>query len=173
MAYDIHPLLVHFPIALLFLYSVLRLLPLSTLFPQVSWQQIERALLFFGILGAGAALATGETAEHISRPQHSIVEMHSFFATLSTFLYGALLLGECSSILNTRVFIDRHWLVIAKISRICEKFLCNRVFVVVVSVVALVCISITGLLGGVMVYGVTADPVANVILKLLGLTITQ
>lgn len=170
--YNIHPILVHFPIALLVLYSVVKILPLQRLFPQVAWRQIERMLLTFGFLGALAALATGDLAEQIAKPEHDIVEMHSTFADISTILYGFLLLGEVASILNGRIFADKHWYKTAKISRLFERVLCNRVFSILLSLAGLICITVTGLLGGVMVYGSTSDPIAPFVLKLLGLTIS-
>lgn len=67
--YNLHPLFVHFPIALLFVYTGLRVVPMRRLFPLVAWRQIERVVLLFGVLGAFVALGTGETAEHLFRPE--------------------------------------------------------------------------------------------------------
>ena len=52
-----------------------------------------------------------------------------------------------------------------------ESFLCDNIFSKIVAFVALVSISITGLLGGVMVYGLSADPVAGFVVKMLGITL--
>ena len=76
MTYNIHPLFVHFPIALLFVYSIIKILPLQKWLPNVAWKHIERVLLLVGVLGAFAALSTGEIAEHLTRPNHDLVETH-------------------------------------------------------------------------------------------------
>ena len=168
---NIHPLVVHFPIALLFLYSVIQLLPLRTWFPRVEWKQIERVLLVVGFFGALVALATGDTAEHIFHPNRQLVEMHSTFAGLATVLYGALLSGEILTIINPKILPKISYTWIRNILISLEKLLCNKTFSKTISLVALIAISTTGLLGGVMVYGATADPVAGIVLKMLGITI--
>lgn len=168
--YNIHPLFVHFPIALLFVYSGLRIVPMKRLFPLVAWSQVERALLFFGVLGAFAALATGETAEHLVRPNPALVEAHSFFAAMTTWLYGVLVAGEIIAILNWLIqknpnLTQPKWLISL------EKFLRYPWLSVSIAIVAMIALMLTGLLGGVIVYGVSADPVAPMVLKLLGITL--
>lgn len=174
--YNLHPLFVHFPIALLFLYSILKVLPTKRLFPLVSWRQIERALLVFGVLGAFAALSSGETAEHLTRPDRQLVEAHAFFAAMATWLYGALLAGELLAIINPliknnlKIRQKKEPMVLGLLVSF-EKLLGNQILSVCLAIVALVAIALTGLLGGVMVYGVSADPVAPMVLKLLGITL--
>ncbi len=58
-------MVVHFPVALLLFYSIIKILPWSKWFPNVSWKHIERALLLAGVLGAFVSLSTGEVAEHL------------------------------------------------------------------------------------------------------------
>jgi uncharacterized membrane protein len=172
MTYNIHPLLVHFPIALLFLYSILKVLPLKKWFPQVAWRDIERMLLLVGVLGAFAALATGDTAEHLVRPNHQLVDMHSTFGGIATYIYGALLLGEIAAIFNTyKDHISASWKWLVRISLFVEKVLCNKIYACILAVAGLIAISITGMLGGVIAYGLAADPIAPVLLKLLGITL--
>lgn len=171
MQYNIHPILVHFPLALLVVYSFIKIIPLRKWFPFISWADIERALLFFGVLGAFVSLSTGEMAEHVVRADHDLVEMHALFATLSTWLYGALLVGEILAWLNVKILPSLKVGALQQVSVFLEKILCNRIFSICIAVVALVCIVITGMLGGVMVYGVTADPLAPMVLKLLGISL--
>ena len=91
MTYNIHPIIVHFPIALLFLYSIIKILPLNKWLPKVAWRDIERVLLVFGVLGAFVALATGQIARHLIQPNRDLIHAHSNFASISTWLYGLLL----------------------------------------------------------------------------------
>lgn len=157
MTYNIHPLFVHFPIALLFLYSLIKVIPFNKWFPRLAWRDLERLLLALGILGAFAALLTGETAEHLAHPDRALVEMHSFFATTATCLYGLLLLGELLALVKQPL--------IAKLS----GFLTHSVISRVLAGLGFIAIVITGVLGGVMVYGPSADPMAGLVLILLGL----
>ncbi len=163
MTYNLHPLFVHFPIALLFIYSIIKILPMQRFLPRVAWKDVERILLVIGVLSAFIALSTGETAEHLVRPDHKLVETHSTFATISTWLYAALLIGEIASFLATK--INNPIIVFLK------KLLTNEWLSKIIAILALASIAITGLLGGIMVYGTSADPLAEMALKILGITL--
>lgn len=169
MTYNIHPIIVHFPIALLFIYSIIKILPLSKWLPQVAWKHIERTLLVFGVLGAFASSATGEVAEHLVHPSHNLVEMHALFAGASTWIYGLLLAGEFLSLfipfLSAKINLPKtiHYL------SIIEKILTQKTLSKFLAFLGLIAISITGMLGGVMVYGLSADPMAKIVLQILGL----
>lgn len=169
MAYNIHPLFVHFPIAFLLLYSLLKILPFERLAPKFAWREVQLVVLVVGVLGAIVASATGEISEHLIRPDRQIVEMHSLFATISTWIYGLLLLGELLALTNpwiTRKFPNVGLL---KLSRFLEHILTNRWLSMAFAIVGVLTISLTGLLGGVMVYGASADPLVPIVLKLLGI----
>ncbi|MCF7864964.1 MAG: hypothetical protein K9M11_00460 [Candidatus Pacebacteria bacterium] len=176
MSYNIHPIFVHFPIALLFVYSVIKILPFKKWFPSVAWHDIEGALLFVGVFGAFGALATGDTAEHLTHPNRQLVDMHSTFGAASTWLYGSLLLGEISAFINARTYTSRYaffakYPVVVKILALLEQVFCNRVFSSILALVALITLSITGVLGGVLAYGLTADPFAATLVSWLGITL--
>lgn len=128
-------------------------------FPRVAWNHIERFLLIAGIAGGSLALFTGEIAAELVKPDHKLVETHEFFANLSIWLYGALLLGEILSFLNLQY---------AYVSKL-KNLLTNRLFSGIVALIALGSITITGILGGVMVYGTSSDPFAGILLKLFGI----
>lgn len=162
MTYNIHPIFAHFPIALLTIYSILKLIPFYKWFPNIAWKQVERAFLVLGVLGGFAALSTGEAAEHLVRPDHNLVEMHSTFAAISIWLYGALLLGEIIILASVKFGLPKIIISLGKV-------LTNRWVSGVLAFLALISISLTGLLGGVMVYGTSADPMAATVLKMLGL----
>lgn len=168
-SYNLHPIFVHFPIALLFLYSIIKILPCERWFPNVAWKHIERALLLVGVFGAFAALATGDTAEHLFHPNRRLVDAHSTFAAAATWMYGALLIGEFLAVVNPKILPKISSSALRAFLSGLERFLCNRVFSKIVAFLALVAITVTGVLGGAMVYGATADPMAGIVLKLLGI----
>ncbi len=169
MTYNIHPLFVHFPIAFLLLYSLIRILPFERLIPSLSWRHIQQVLLLAGILGAFLSNTTGELAEHLVRPEEALVEMHAFFALASTWIYGLLLGAEILFTLNPYLSKKFPLGSITTLLIKIETLLTNRTLTLVLAVLGVVAISLTGLLGGVMVYGTSADPLAPVILKILGL----
>ncbi|MCX6757736.1 MAG: hypothetical protein NTZ44_02555 [Candidatus Nomurabacteria bacterium] len=174
MIYNIHPIFVHFPIALLFLYSFVKILPFKRWLPGVAWNHIERALLFFGVLGAFTALGTGEIAEKLYQSEHKLIEIHSTFAGIATWIYVALLFGEIISVLNNsyqnliqEIKIDKIKTFLVKL----ENILCSGTFSKILSILGLIAISVTGILGGAIVYGASADPFAGFILKLFGINL--
>ncbi|MDB5189038.1 MAG: hypothetical protein JWM92_636 [Candidatus Nomurabacteria bacterium] len=172
MTYNLHPIFVHFPVAMLFVYSIIKVLPLKKWFPNVAWRDIERVLLVVGVLGAFAALATGDAAEHLVHPNRALVNAHSNFAAIATFIYGALLVGEIAAIINARHYIyGKSWQWISAILQFIETVLCNPIFSGILSALGFIAISITGLLGGTIAYGLTADPVAPFVLKMLGISL--
>lgn len=168
MNYNLHPIFVHFPIAFFLLYSLLRLFPWPKKLPTVDWHLPRIVLLIVGLLGAWLANVTGEIASDLVRPDHALVEMHEGFAGASVNLYVVLL------ILELIIFFPPQWLdneagrrlqpLLAKVKKLLSPWLFRFL-----ALVGAVLIAITGLLGGVMVYGVSADPLAAPMLKLLGL----
>ena len=172
MNYNLHPIFVHFPIAFLFVYSLVIILPLRKWAPSVAWKDMRRAFLAIGLLGAFVALATGDTAEHLTHYNRQIIEIHSDFAAIATTLYGLLIAGEIAALFNEHSarFSDK-WELVKSLSTFLEKLLGNRKVVIFLATLALIAIIVTGILGGAIVYGATADPLAPYILKLFGITI--
>lgn len=171
MQYNIHPIVVHFPIVCLTLYSLIKIIPFSRWFPNFSWKQIGQFLLVVGFLGALVASSTGEVAEHMVRPNSDIVHTHSFFASVSSWIYGLLLLGEILPFLNIKIIPQISFSPLTKAGIVLERILNKNRIVKVFSILGLVAIFVTGLLGGVMVYGTSSDPLAPFVLKILGLEI--
>ena len=170
MQYNIHPIFVHFPIAFLMAYSLLVIFPFRRWFPKIAWRHVEMVLLFAGVVAAFAANLTGEVAEHLTRPNQKLVETHATFALISLWAYGLILAGEILTILSSVVIPKRSIPVLDSIMSPVHKVLTINFVTKLLAVVGLIAIFITGLLGGVMVYGTSADPLAGLVLKILGLT---
>lgn len=171
MNYNIHPLFVHFPIALLFVYSIIKILPFRKWFPKIAWKDIEIILLVVGVAGALVSNLTGDVAEHLAHPNRQLVEKHSFFALTSSWIYGGLLVGEFLVLVTPIVFTKYHLSKIKQFFVFIQNILTNPIFSTILAILGLIAISTTGLLGGVIVYGVTADPIAPIVLKILGIII--
>ena len=169
MNYNVHPIFVHFPIAFLLIYSFIKIVPLQKWFPNVAWVQIQRALLVVGVLGAFAALSTGELAESLTMPDRQLVNMHSIFANMSTWIFGLLLAGEALTVLLPILAQHLNLPKIFSLLTSVKNILTNKLLSGIFAFVGLIAITITGLLGGVMVYGTSADPLAGFVLKILGI----
>ena len=141
-------------------------------FPKVSWKHIEILLLVVGVLGAFVADYTGSIAKHLLTPppNRQLVQMHALFAEISSVIYGAILVGEIlyffSPWINTKLKLVR----INSLLLFIQNILTSSLVSTVLAILGLVAISITGLLGGAIVYGVSADPFAGIVLHLLGIS---
>jgi len=171
MNYNLHPIFVHFPIAFFLLYSLLRLLPWPKKLPAVDWQIPRIIMLVVGLLGAWLANVTGEVASHLVQPNRSLVHMHESFAGASVNIYAILL------ILELLIFIKPEWLEFRYLQPVkpyilwLKKILARPWLLMLLAIAGAVTIAITGLLGGVMVYGLAADPLAAPMLNILGISI--
>lgn len=169
MVYNLHPIFVHFPIAFLLLYSLLVILPLHRWFPRVSWKVLRTILLAAGLLGMIAANMTGETAEHLVEVRHDIVEMHALFAAVAGWVYGIAFASELITYVRHRFANILRRVHMNEFILFIEHVITHRVVVVTLALIGVLAMAVTGLLGGVLVYGITADPLAPLVLRLLGL----
>lgn len=166
---NIHPFFVHFPIALLAVYS---LLELGTYFfssvRRQAWTfPVKAFLLYVGVLAALVALATGGIAEDLIEGVNArayILEVHSPFAGVTTLLYVIL-----AAAYTVRIFQMKGWgnqlfgssTFFGPILRL-KEYLAHLVLdtwaLPVLALLALVGMTITGALGAAIVYGPDIDP---------------
>ncbi len=149
---DAHPIIVHFPVALLTLYGLFELVRLHRVLEKPYWFQVKAILAIFGFLGAAAAYATGPG--HIAS-QSALGLMHARFATITLFLSGVIALHYALRWLRHAGFHHGiptlpNWLL------------------VVFALALLAAVTITGGLGGALVYGTHFDPLMAPIFKFLG-----
>jgi len=166
---NIHPIFVHFPIALLAIYSVLEMIHFRKVMHKIEFFYIKFSLLFFGTVGAFLSLATGDSAEELHRDVWQLVEVHSTFAGITTFVYCILLAvyvfdwvnleyGEKLSASKYSKFW--HWK-----KNIIEKIF-NGPVIIILAVLGFVTLFITGALGGAIVYGPLGDPFTAFVYKI-------
>lgn len=171
---NIHPLFVHFPIALLVLYALFELV--TPFIKNVVYRaNIERAKALFVILGALTiipTLATGDLAAELIG-ENALIERHEFFATATTVVFFLLAGGYALRVLDTL-----GWSVqLSRIHRVCEYVFSLWHFIAriimgaparfILAMLGLVLITITGGLGASIVYGPDIDPIVKFIYSLL------
>lgn len=164
---NIHPILVHFPIAFLTIYSLCEIFTVGNLKNSQTWWKIKAFLLVVGFLGTVAAITTGEMAEESIKSSssiHNLVETHASFAVATEWLFGVLAFSYVAKFFadkNTIPFMDTNLVkfVIFAIKKI--LFLS-----VPLALVGLVLVTITGSLGGAIVYGPDVDPIVSFIYKI-------
>lgn len=180
---DIHPVIVHLPIAFLTIYSLLEIISIfkkprlsKTLF------SIKYFLLGVGFFGTIAALMSGENAFHLNRSfvDTNLVHTHEEYAEMTRNVYLLLFIlytviaghtysfiGECIN----KNFSDKK-LVINIFNKIVTfSLFIKRYYIIVIalSVLGLFFVSITGALGGALVFGLNSkDPFIHIVTGMLG-----
>ena len=168
---NIHPMIVHFPIALLFIWSVLEIFHIQRWIKSVDWKSTKAVLLTIGTIGAFFAKETGETARDQITTIMPTLSWHETFAKVSFALYFLFLVEVALTIVisqsKTRKMHFPAWFM--KIMHIYQGSISFAPIRIPLVVMALMALTITGVLGGVLVYGTSADPIAPLVLRFLGI----
>lgn len=146
---NIHPAFVHFPIAFLFAYAVLEIVPLARWFPQAPWSVLTRASLWAGaaftiptvITGLLAAREVGDVA---------IITAHKYAGLVTVAIFIVLAAIHLRSAMKGVDIGGIRW------------------FLRVGAFVGLVGLFVTGALGAAIVYGPTVDPIVSLVTSILG-----
>lgn len=168
-----HPFIVHFPVAFLSVYCLLELVRIRYITSAVYWFYVKASMVIIGTAGAGAAYLTGEIAEELYG-KTELVEIHSKFAKLSVIVFCVIsaiyivawlsrleLLGKIENALKLNE--NSVYMFLKKaLNYFAESFI-----MILPALVGLVCIVITGALGGALVYGPDIDPFVRIIYDLV------
>ena len=170
---NIHPLFVHFPIALLAIYAIMELIHTDRLNHSDTYAAIKGFLVIVGTLAAYVTLSTGELAEGLvlaNRPELAkIVETHSAFAGASTAIFSILAISYVIKFFMDSTYAHAPVLASAPLSRVWSAMLWysrairENVLGQMLALAGIVCITITGGLGAAIVYGPDVDPLVRVI----------
>ncbi|MCX6703238.1 MAG: hypothetical protein NTV02_00925 [Candidatus Zambryskibacteria bacterium] len=159
---NIHPFFVHFPIALLTLYGVMEIVWSKVLKRELWWLNSKALLLTCGVLGGFAALQTGEIAEGLRERGSQLIETHSFYATVSVWIFVALLVGYIVFYVEKYTASSEEQSFIKKITTVLKPI--GRLIMwgaPVLACVGIITLIITGALGGAIVYGPDTDPIVH------------
>lgn len=160
---NIHPIFVHFPIALFTLFSILELLRFRL--KQPYWFYVKAVLVISGFLSAIVTVFTGLVAAESLRGSslEDVVAVHASFAISATFIFMILAWAYFVAWVNSVKRIqNNNWLFLTKI----QKFFIETNFAYILTILGFVAIAITGALGGSMVYGPETDPFVSFVYHL-------
>lgn len=138
---NIHPLVVHYPIAFLTIYAVFELVRFRKIFEQPYWFYVKKVLIIVGWAGSIAAALTGFIASDWATEGPRIFVLHKSFAMMTVAL----------STISAIFYINNRQ---------------SRVLVLI-AVLILISITVTAGLGGAMTKGTQFDPFMGPIFKLL------
>ncbi len=168
---NIHPIFVHFPIALLTIYAVAELIRFEKIKSLTYWFYVKAILVIVGVLSSFLALSTGEQAEHL-QPEtlEPLIETHATFANISTWIFVFLAAIYLVSWVNKSTL--NNYLLSSKFAKIWNikvniaNKVINSYLTIILAFVGLISITITGALGGAIVYGPDVDPIVSFVYKL-------
>jgi uncharacterized membrane protein len=137
---NLHPKIVHFPVALLVAYSFLEIL--GILIKKESISQTAYVLLLLGVIGAIAAVLTGNQADEVAKMWFGrfkfntagLISLHETYATISLFIF-------------TGILALRTYLIIKKKFNTKIKYL-----FIFLAIIGFYFIIETGMIGGELVY---------------------
>jgi uncharacterized membrane protein len=157
---NLHPIFVHFPIALLSLYAVFELIRWRKLAAKEYWFHVKAVLVIVGFIASFIAIATGPEGQN----QAALVGMHENFAWASTILFGIIALLYAIAWLQRAGAANSG---ILKSAARLEESISKPWVLVLLAVIGLALITITGALGGAITYGPDVDPVASFVYHIL------
>jgi uncharacterized membrane protein len=145
---DLHPIIVHFPVALLTLYAVFECIRFEKVLSKAYWFYVKAILAIFGSVASIAAFATGPDVGG-----SALVQMHSNFALTTVLVFGLIALTYLL-----------EWFKPSKYS----LFIMRPYIIIPLAVLGLVLVTVTGGLGGAIQYGTHFDPFLAPAFKYLG-----
>lgn len=102
---SLHPQIIHFPIALFTVYTFLEIVGL--VFKKDIFTKAAFIILILGVLGAFAAVLTGNQAEEAWKQWNSIskelLEEHELFATITLWYFFGLLVLRTLFVINVEI----------------------------------------------------------------------
>ena len=168
MPYNIHPIIVHFPIALLTVYCALEIIRIPALVRRAGAFPAKVLLLTVGTIGAAFALLSGDAAQEGYEGTAQLAQVigwHSTFAYVTTGIFVIITFSYLIRWLQNAGIAG--WIPSA-ILRL-EKDIFRSPVLVMLAIVGFGSLLITGALGGSLVYGKSADPLVGPLYQLLNI----
>lgn len=106
---NIHPVIVHFPIALLMVYSIIEIISVFSRTRAAKLYTTKTIMLWIGVVGSFAALQTWEWAQHYMGITGSLVHTHEDFADRSHLVYSILAVYYILKTIVTESIWSKYW----------------------------------------------------------------
>lgn len=157
---NLHPIFVHFPVAFFSIYAIAECLRFGFLMRQPYWFYVKAVLVIVGSASSAVTILTGlffSEATTNKQAFEPLVSQHEFFAFTTAIIFFIIALAYAVAWVNK----DSANLARAKFFRFLTPF-SNFVLLpscsIFLAILGLVCVTITGGIGGIMAFGPDADP---------------
>ncbi|HSW89040.1 MAG TPA: DUF2231 domain-containing protein [Candidatus Saccharimonadales bacterium] len=165
---NVHPLLVHYPIAFFMTYAVFELVRFKKIIKQPYWFYVKAILVCLGVVSAFAAGVAGKIIQP-QFTQKTLVSIHehvnesaTIVFTIIAFCYIISWIQQTKSN-STLLQSNKFWTVSLKI----EHMVLHTPFLYFLVIPGLLLITLGGTLGGIIVYGPNLDPITSFVYSLL------
>lgn len=153
---NIHPILVHFPIALLSVYSILECIRFKKVLKQDYWFYVKAIFLLIGTLALIPTGLAGKLIESQFTESQALIEIHSSFAIFSTLTFSFLSALYLLHWLGKVTITNKNFVFLKKLITL-QSYIFTLYIIVPLAILGLMLISLTGALGGIIVYGPHLD----------------
>lgn len=173
---NFHIIFVHFPIALLTLYSILEIISWGKLSKNKDVFKIKAFLVIIGVASAYPSLWTGGLLEHAPGYERQVLNLHETFANSVSNLFLVLAIvyflvilyrgTKLHSFISSRQSLSKpvqsFFIAILKLADGVVK----SGILPFVALLGLLALTITGALGGILSKGPQVDPITDFVYKL-------
>lgn len=165
---NIHPLFVHFPIALLVIYALMELTPKKWTGNALWWRNSKMFLIITGWLTTIPTLITGDMAEDIVGAT-TLIETHATMAAITVTIFAIPAIAYTIKILKTLPWYknillkDAPYVSILKKIQTTFEFILRPVLIRSIALIGMISLTITGGLGASIAYGPDFDPIVSFI----------
>ncbi len=156
----IHPMLVHFPVALLTIYALLELIQIKKIKETFNLFWVKAMLVIIGAASCVPTILAGGISEEQFKGSNKrpIIGVHENFAIISTCIFGLAALG----------YLIQVWGKLKPEATIPKKL--GRIFsspvFVVLAILGFIALSITGALGNAITRGPESEPITSFVYHL-------
>lgn len=162
---NLHPLIVHFPIAILTIYSISEFITHKKLLKTDFWFYFKAILVILGVIFSIIAVIT---AGNINS---NLNESYNFWLNKTTIVFGIIALAYSivwidkleKLSFNYGTLIEKFWRLITKLSRLILR---KRWIIIILAIIGFILLLITEALSELIVYG-NINPLTFIVNKIL------